>query len=152
MAPKKATKAPKPKLMRRRPAKSSARVSAKVMRKVNRKRPASGLELKVHSILKEEKIPFVKEKTIGSCHADVFIGTHDVIELNGCYWHGCKLCTKKFSKMQLNALDKDSHRYAFFTRLGFKVHVIWECEVDKTPDKVRARLKKIYADVAKNVT
>src|SRR6266852_5483119 len=85
-----------------------ARVPSKVMRKANRRRPASSLEKDVHSILKEEKIPFVKEKTIGRCHADIFIEPKTVIELNGCYWHGCRLCTKTYSKMQLNALAKDA--------------------------------------------
>jgi G:T-mismatch repair DNA endonuclease (very short patch repair protein) len=28
-------------------------------------------------------------------------------------------------------------------RLGFEVHVIWECDVKKDPEKIPARLKKI---------
>lgn len=133
-----------PAVTRRRTPKSGARVSSKVIRKANRRRPASGLEKIIHVMLKDEKIPFVKEKTIGRCHADIFIEPKTVIELNGCYWHGCSLCTKKYSKMQLNALSKDAQRYAFFQRLGFKVYVIWECQVEKDPDAVREKLKKIY--------
>jgi G:T-mismatch repair DNA endonuclease (very short patch repair protein) len=114
-----------------------------VIRKANRRRPVSGLEKAVHAIMQEEKIPFVKEKTIGQLHADIFIEPKTVIELNGCYWHGCPKCTKKYSKMQRTALEKDARRYAFFMRLGFDVHVIWECQVEKDPDAVRAQLKKI---------
>lgn len=97
-------------------------------------------------MLKEEKIPFTKEKTIGRCHADIFIEPKTVIELNGCYWHGCPVCTKKYSKMQLTALEKDARRYAFFQRLGFRVYVIWECQVENDPESIRMKLRKIYSD------
>ena len=52
-------------------------------------------------------------------------------------------CNKSLSKMQLNALSSDARRYAFFKRLGFDVHVIWECEVDKEPERVQRMLKAI---------
>jgi G:T-mismatch repair DNA endonuclease (very short patch repair protein) len=141
MAPRKAAKKVAKKVTVRRP---TRRVSAKVMRKANRKRPASGLEKEIHALLKELQIPFVKEKTIGRCHADIFIEPRTVIELNGCYWHGCVKCTKAFSKMQLTAKAKDAKRYAFFQRLGFSVYVIWECQLKQDPEKVREQLWKIY--------
>lgn len=121
------------------------RIPSKVMRKANRRRPASGLEKDIHAILKEEKIPFVKEKTIGRCHADIFIEPKTVIELNGCYWHYHDKCQpKKPSTMQLTALSKDAKRYAFFQRLGFSVYVIWECELKKDLEAVRNKLISIY--------
>lgn len=129
---------------RRNPKRAGARPSSKVIRKANRRRPASGLEKAVHALLKEERIPFTKEKTIGRCHADIFIEPKTVIELNGCYWHGCRTCTKNYSKMQLDALAKDARRYAFFQKLGFSVYVIWECQLAKDPEAVRRKLCKIY--------
>jgi G:T-mismatch repair DNA endonuclease (very short patch repair protein) len=46
--------------------------------------------------------------------------------------------------MQKKAMASDAHRLAFFQRLGFDMHVIWECDVKKDTEKVQARLKKIY--------
>ena len=126
--------------------KTRGRVSTKTIRKANRTRKASGLELEIHAMLKAEKIPFVKEKTIGRCHCDIFIAPKTIIELNGCYWHGHMTCNKSLSKMQFNALSSDARRYAFFKRLGFDVHVIWECEVDKEPERVQ-RILKAFAPV-----
>jgi G:T-mismatch repair DNA endonuclease (very short patch repair protein) len=124
--------------------KSRGRVSTKIIRKANRTRKASGLELEIHAMMKAEKIPFTKEKTIGRCHADIFIEPNKVIELNGCYWHYCTRCQKKPpSVMHKKAMASDSRRLAFFQRLGFEVHVIWECDVKNDPEKVQARLKKI---------
>lgn len=125
--------------------KGTRRPPARVIRKANRKREPSSFELAVYQILKEEKIPFVKEKTIGRLHTDIFLEPRTVIELNGCYWHGHKACNVKFSKMQLEAHEKDARRYAFLQRLGFKVHVLWECEFNHDPEKAREQLKQIAA-------
>jgi len=47
--------------------------------------------------------------------------------------------------MQKKAMASDSRRLAFFKRLGFQVHVIWECEAEGNHEAVQARLAKIYA-------
>jgi G:T-mismatch repair DNA endonuclease (very short patch repair protein) len=44
--------------------------------------------------------------------------------------------------MHKKAMASDARRLAFFHRLGFEVHVIWECDVNSDPEKVQARLKK----------
>jgi G:T-mismatch repair DNA endonuclease (very short patch repair protein) len=124
--------------------KTRGRVQPRVLRKANRQRKATGLEKQIHVMLKAEQIPFIKEKTIGRCHADIFIEPNKVIELNGCYWHYCTRCQKKpSSAMHKKAMASDARRLAFFQRLGFEVHVIWECDVNSDPEKVQARLKKI---------
>ena len=124
--------------------KTRGRVQPRVLRKANRQRKATGLEKQIHVMLKAEQIPFVKEKTIGRCHADIFIEPNKVIELNGCYWHYCTRCQKKPpSAMHKKAMASDARRLAFFHRLGFEVHVIWECDANSDPEKVQARLKKI---------
>jgi G:T-mismatch repair DNA endonuclease (very short patch repair protein) len=141
MAPKKSAskKVARPVKIRR--IRSSVKPSRKVIRKVNRKREPSGLEREIHHILIQEQIPFITEKTIGSCHADIFLHPKVVIELNGCYWHGCPKCTKKPKAMHLLARTKDASRYAFFMRLGFEVFVIWECELKNNPEGVRKILR-----------
>jgi hypothetical protein len=57
----------------------------RMIRKANRRRKASGFEKEIHALLREEQIPFVKEKTVGRCHADLLIGERQLVELNG--WH-----------------------------------------------------------------
>src|ERR1035438_6634257 len=88
--------APRPMVRR----KSRGRASTKIIRKANRTRKASGLELEIHAMLKAEKIPFVKEKTISQCTVDIFIAPCTIIELQGCYWHGCQSCSKKLTADQ----------------------------------------------------
>jgi G:T-mismatch repair DNA endonuclease (very short patch repair protein) len=117
--------------------KPKSKCPARAIRKANRRRKASSLEKDVYKILREEGIPFQREKLIGRCHADIFIGPRTVIELNGCYWHGCPVCTKKLNQMQEESRAKDARRYYFFKKLGFDVRVIWECEVHKDPESVR---------------
>jgi len=114
-----------------------------MIRKANRRRKASGFEKQVHALLKQENIPFVKEKTVGRCHVDVAIGDKFLVELNGCFWHGHK-CQGKLSARQKSALSRDARRIWFFNQLGFTVIEIWECEFHKNPDKVRAKLISIY--------
>ena len=46
--------------------------------------------------------------------------------------------------MHKKAMASDARRLAFFQRLGFEVHMIWECDVNSDPEKVQARLKNIY--------
>jgi G:T-mismatch repair DNA endonuclease (very short patch repair protein) len=108
--------------------------------RANRRRKASSLEKNIHAILKEEGISFMKEKTVGRCHADICIG-NTLLELNGCWWHGCARCFPKPTKTQREAMSKDARRYYFFKKLGFNVEIIWECELKNDPAGVRKRLK-----------
>ena len=123
--------------------KTRGRVSTKAIRKVNRTRKASGLELEIHAMLKAEKIPFVKEKTISQCTVDIFIFPRTVIELQGCYWHGCQSCSKKLSADQKKWQAADGRRHHVLRELGYDVILIWEHEVDKEPERVQRMLKAL---------
>ena len=127
----------------RRPARKTIPWSA--IRKHNRRRPRSGLEKTVGAWLKEDRIRFIREKSIGKCHVDVFLAPRTIVELNGCYWHGCLICNKKLTQDQKLAQIKDARRYAYFRNRGYDVIIIWECEVNKEPDRVRAMLKALAA-------
>lgn len=61
-----------------------------------------------------------------------------VIFINGCFWHrhqGCKHATmpasnidyweKKFKRTQ----ERDKNQYRQLEELGWKVYIVWECEV-----------------------
>lgn len=119
-------------------------LSQSAIRRVNRRRKPSSFEKKIHAILREEKIPFIPEKTIGRCHADLLIGKKHVVELNGCYWHGCQACYSKPTKVQKLAQARDGRRYYFFNKLGFDLTVIWGCDFKKHPEAVRETLRALY--------
>jgi G:T-mismatch repair DNA endonuclease (very short patch repair protein) len=114
-----------------------------VIRKANRKRKRSSLELAVHAWLKEDGIAFKIEKAIGRCHVDVFIEPRTIIELQGCFWHGCLICNRQLTHAQKIAQIKDARRFAYFRNRGFDVIAIWECEVGREPERVRAILRAL---------
>lgn len=120
------------------------RIPWKIIRKHNRKRKPSSLELRVHEWLEEDEIPFTAEKPIGRhMHVDLFFEPRTCIELNGCHWHGCLVCNKELTKDQQRAQKKDARRYFSIRRLGFDVVVFWECEVNNFPDRVRGQLRTL---------
>jgi G:T-mismatch repair DNA endonuclease (very short patch repair protein) len=123
--------------------KRSKRLPLKAIRKANRKRSASTLERLIYQWLEEEKIPFHREHPVGRCHVDIFIEPRTAVELNGCYWHGCNVCNRKLTVNQLRKQKKDGNRYGFFRKRGLDVVVIWECEVEREPERVRAMLKML---------
>lgn len=124
--------------------KSKRRISWKIIRKHNRRRPASSLEKRVYEWLEADDIPFTKEKSIGKyMHVDVFLQPNICVELNGCHWHGCLICNKLLTKDQKLAQSKDAKRYFRIRKLGFDVVVIWECEVNSFPDRVKKQLRAL---------
>jgi G:T-mismatch repair DNA endonuclease (very short patch repair protein) len=126
--------------------KSRSRFPKKAIRKVNRRRKASSLETAIHDMLDEEGVVYVKEKTIGRCHADIFVAPRTVLEVEGCWWHSCPVCFPEPSKAQKAAIAKDSRRYGFFRRLGFDIIRLWECEVRNEPMRVRRMLRALLAE------
>ena len=107
-----------------------------VRRKHNQKRPASKLEKAVYAMLKAEKIPFTKEKQIGRCHVDIFIEPRAVVEIQGCYWHKhtCHWPKAGWTSEDLAVQTRDTDRFAYLKAQGYKVVVIWECEIERDPE------------------
>lgn len=75
---------------------------------------------------------------------------HAIIFVHGCFWHGHEQC-KDFAppktrtewwldKVQRNK-EKDIENVTRLKKLGWKVIVIWECEL--TPDKIEGSIKSI---------
>jgi G:T-mismatch repair DNA endonuclease (very short patch repair protein) len=120
------------------------KLPAKAIRKAQKHRKRSSIELKVYDWLKEEKIPFVKEKSIGRCHADVFLEPNIVIELQGCYYHKCPTHHPAKTKEDQLVLSRDRARFAFFRSRGHQIYQIWECEINKCPESTRAKLVEIW--------
>lgn len=77
-----------------------------------------------------------------------------VIFVNGCFWHGhgnCKYSTNPktnseyWSRKILNNIERDKVTYDKLNQLGWRVLIIWECEIkNKTSEK---ELNKITFDI-----
>ncbi|MFH1051124.1 MAG: DNA mismatch endonuclease Vsr [bacterium] len=74
-----------------------------------------------------------------------------VIFVHGCFWHQHKNCKKSAlpesnkekwkTKLQRN-VERDKSNIKDLKKLGWKVIVIWECEINKKFDKVKNKLLK----------
>ena len=74
-----------------------------------------------------------------SSHIPDFInvnGRKQVIEMFGCYWHGCKFCGHKNSMQRRN----DAKRIKDFNNLGWDSLVVWQHELSDL-DKLQIRLR-----------
>ena len=141
--PRKAKPAKKSASIKRKPARRGGQVSAAAIRKTRAKRPPSGLELKVYAMLAAEGISFTKEKAISQCTVDIYIAPRTVIELQGCYYHGCQSCPKTLIADQKKWQILDGRRHHVLRSLGYDVVLIWEHEVDKEPERVQRMLKAL---------
>ena len=77
-----------------------------------------------------------------------------VIFVNGCFWHaheGCKRfvlpdTNREFWQAKLlRNRERDSENYKLLTNLGWKIFIIWECDLKK--DKMAATLSKLSNDI-----
>lgn len=131
--------------IRRRKIRYSARrhITMSAIRKHNRRRRRSQIEIQVADWLIEDEIKFQKEKPIGKCHVDIFIPPRTIIELNGCYWHCCEQCYRLPSDKQKQYRIRDVKRHSFLKSKGFDLIVIWEHEIKNEPRRVRAQLRAL---------
>lgn len=111
------------------------------VRKHNRKRPMSSIEKLVGAWLEADGIAFKREVKAGKCHIDIVVGKKGAVEINGCYWHCCHRCYPVKTKDQQLKRHKDIHRYQFLARKGFKLLVLWECDILNRPDVTREALR-----------
>jgi DNA mismatch endonuclease, patch repair protein len=78
-----------------------------------------------------------------------------IIFVHGCYWHrheGCKKTTTPKSSIKgvkfwkdkfAGNVKRDKKNQKHLNELGWKVQVIWECEVKKDFEKVKKRIKRL---------
>lgn len=78
-----------------------------------------------------------------------------VIFVNGCFWHGHKKCKastlpetrKEFWTNKIKAnIDRDKRIISELEKLGWKVIIIWQCEI-KTIDRREKRFKKLIKQI-----
>ena len=75
-----------------------------------------------------------------------------IIDVRGCFWHGHQNCKNGHAprtnsefwknKLQKN-INRDSRNLEKLCNLGFKVFIIWECEISSRKG-IDARLEMIY--------
>lgn len=74
---------------------------------------------------------------------------HTVIFIHGCFWHrhaGCKQATMPKTRTEFwenkfrRNVDNDARHKLQLEEMGFKVIIIWECEIEKDFDKTMENL------------
>lgn len=82
-----------------------------------------------------------------------FIGRKKVIFVHGCFWHGHEGCpiahtpNIEFWKQKLsNNKQRDRHALDELRRLGWKVLIVWECDLKK-PSALESRLRRFVGIV-----
>ncbi len=77
-----------------------------------------------------------------------------VIFVNGCFWHGHEGCkyfvwpknNEEFWRTKITGnIQRDEKNYALLAQLGWKVLVVWECELKKS--KVADRLARLCVEI-----
>lgn len=74
------------------------------------------------------------------------------IFVQGCFWHGCKKCSrsklpevnKGFWKTKIRGnINRDRRNYKELKKLGWDSFCVWQCEIKKrNEDKLKSRIDK----------
>ena len=93
----------------------------------------SGLALRVRRLLRGAGVydGFRPEAVLlGSMLVDEFCAARGlVVEVNGCYWHGCRCSKRAWTVRQMNRAAHDEYKYARLRNAGWTVLVVRECQV-----------------------
>ena len=89
-------------------------------------------------------------------HPDIaWPGKKVCIEVRGCFWHRCPHCQLSMPKSHVEYwalkfdrnVERDAETSAALEAMGWKVHVIWECQLKKkVVDQTFAELLPVLAD------
>jgi very-short-patch-repair endonuclease len=101
----------------------------------------SSIEIKAREFLDQLKINYIQHKNMNEIrHAyqcDFFIPIQKginkitIIEVDGCYWHGCQKCMKELNNKQNKQRHKDNKRTYELRGQGYRVIRLWEHEINK---------------------
>lgn len=80
-----------------------------------------------------------------------FVSKRVAIFVNGCFWHRCPYCNLPLPKSNTDwwkakfekNVERDKMKIAQLEDLGWKVAVVWECEIKKDVQKVVSEIQKI---------
>jgi len=108
-----------------------------VLRKALSKARISGYRLNYKNVSGRPDIAFVSKKI--------------AIFVHGCFWHRCAYCDYKLprtnrtfwkEKFERN-VQRDKRKIVELNKQGWKVLIIWECEIKKSIEKKVKKLKTI---------
>jgi DNA mismatch endonuclease (patch repair protein) len=85
-------------------------------------------------------------------HPDIaYPGRKIAIFVNGCFWHRCPHCNPPSpkshaeyweAKFETNQ-ERDNRKRESLQALGWAVVVVWECQLEKTPEQVVAQVLQV---------
>jgi G:T-mismatch repair DNA endonuclease (very short patch repair protein) len=111
-------------------------IKHRIKAKENRKRQIfpvkdTKIELKIQGFLTELHLEYIAHKYMSEItHAyqcDIFLPVQNgitqktILEMDGCYWHGCEICNKEINQWQEEQIIKDELRTKELIKQGFKV-------------------------------
>ena len=85
----------------------------------------------------------------------VFPKYKTVIFVNGCFWHrhpGCQYTTMPKTRIEFwqakfdRIVERDQENYAKLEDLGWKVCIVWECEIKSDFEQVISEITGILSD------
>ncbi|MDO4854123.1 MAG: very short patch repair endonuclease [Coriobacteriia bacterium] len=79
------------------------------------------------------------------------------IEVRGCYWHRCPHCKPSVPKKNVDYweakfarnIERDAENLATLEAMGWRVHVIWECQLKK--NKLDTTLAELFPQLAEEL-
>lgn len=86
----------------------------------------------------------------------VFPKYKTVIFVNGCFWHrhlGCQYTTIPKTRIEFwqakfdRTVERDQENYAKLENLGWKVCIVWECEIKSDFEQVISEITGILSDL-----
>lgn len=121
----------------------------------------TSIEMMVRSFLFSKGLRFRKNDKRYPGHPDVVLPKYrTMVFVNGCFWHMHENCPKAtrvpksnvefWSAKLLRNHERDVRQHAELETMGWKVIVVWECELAK---KVREeRLERLYHEIVGHAT
>lgn len=112
-------------------------------------------ELILRSLLHREGYRFrLHRRNLPGCPDLIFPKYNAVIFVHGCFWHLHKDCPEgrvpktqcKYWKEKLERnVNRDKKHFKDLNKLGWKVLIVWECEVEKKTDVILNRTQKFLS-------
>lgn len=121
----------------------------------------TAIEIKVRKYLFSKGFRFRKNVRSLPGAPDIVLPKYKtVIFVHGCYWHrhkGCKYASIPKTRTEFwlskfeRTLERDASQIASLESIGWHVHVLWECEIEKNFEVTMAKLVTVlYENANKN--
>jgi len=122
-----------------------------IMKKIRTK--DTGCELTVRKIIYSMGYRYRLHKADLPGKPDIaFPKLKKVIFIQGCFWHGCKKCSRaklpesneQFWKNKIEGnITRDKRNYRQLKKLGWEYFCVWQCEIKKrNEDILKSRIRK----------